>query len=281
MSIETLRDSYATTRAMLSEFMLPNDAEREARLLLCHALGWSAASLLTRLSEPWPAGDAPGRFIAALTARMDRQPLAQIVGEWPFYGRDFRVTSDTLTPRPDTETLIEHALAGSFTRLLDLGTGTGAIAVTLLAERPSATGVATDISMTALEIARENAALHGVADRLTLTHAAWFEGLAGRYDLIVSNPPYVTEAAYATLAPEVTRWEPRLALTPGGDGLDAYRAIVNTAPAYLDTGGRLLVEIGHDQGQAVAALFAAAGLADIAVHPDINGADRVVAGRGQ
>jgi release factor glutamine methyltransferase len=276
---ETLQDSYDTTRAMLAEFMPPPDADREARLIMCHALGYSAAQLLARLSDHWPPGDGPGRLIATLTARMARQPLAQIIGEWAFYGRDFHVTRDTLTPRPDTETLIDHALGAPFTRVLDLGTGSGAIAVTLLAENMQATGVATDISVAALSVALRNATRHGVAARLALQTADWCDGITGHFDLIVSNPPYVTAAAYATLPPEITDWEPREALTPGSDGLQAYRAIVAAAPACLTPGGRLLVEIGHDQGDAVARLFRDAGLDAVAIHPDINGTDRVVTGQ--
>ncbi|MBF9059973.1 peptide chain release factor N(5)-glutamine methyltransferase, partial [Rhodobacterales bacterium HKCCSP123] len=215
---------------------------------------------------------------AALGRRLAREPLAQILGAWEFHGRSFKVTRDTLVPRPDTETLVDLALARPFDRLIDLGTGTGAIAVTLLAERGGAGGVASDISGAALAVAAGNAAGHGVGGRLQLIEADWWDGVDGAFDLVVSNPPYVTEAEYAALAPEVTEWEPRGALTPGGDGLSAYRAILAGLRAHLVPGGRCLVEIGAGQGDAVAALFAAAGLADVAVHPDINGKPRVVEG---
>ncbi len=273
-----LRDAHAQARAALAAFLPDREAEREARLLLGFALGLSQAGLLSRMAEGWPEAHAQARFAAALEARLARRPLAQIVGEWDFYGRPFAVTPDTLTPRPDTEALVDLALSAPFTHLLDLGTGTGAIAVTLLAERPAATAVATDISDAALAVAARNAASHGVAERLHLQRADWLEGVTGRFDLIVSNPPYVTEAFYLTLSPEITLWEPRAALTPGGDGLDAYRAICAGALPHLTPKGRLLVEIGPDQGAAVAGLFHAAGLGQVAVHPDLNGKDRIVAG---
>lgn len=254
-----------------------DQAAREARLVLGQAAGWSAARVAVARDEGLGA-EALGAAEAMLARRLDREPLAQILGEWPFYGRAFRVTRDTLTPRPDTETLVELALAGPFARLLDLGTGSGAIAVTLLAERGAATGVASDVSPKALAVAGENAARHGVSGRLDLVEADWWGGIAGRFDLIVSNPPYVTEAEYATLAPEITRHEPRGALTPGGDGLAAYRAILGGIGAHLVPGGRCLVEIGATQGETVAAIFAEAGLETVLVHADLAGKPRVVAG---
>jgi release factor glutamine methyltransferase len=252
-------------------------ASREARLILGHVTGWSAARVATAGSEALPTR-AADEAEAMLTRRLAREPLAQILGAWSFFGRDFRVTRDTLVPRPDTETLVEQALARPFARMIDLGTGSGAIAVSLLAERPGADGLATDISPAALEVAAGNAARHGVEGRLRLLEADWWAGVEGRFDLVVSNPPYVTEADYAALAPEITRWEPRGALTPGGDGLSAYRAILAGLDAHLRPGGCCLVEIGAGQGAAVSALFRGAGLDAVAVHPDINGKPRVVEG---
>jgi release factor glutamine methyltransferase len=252
-------------------------ADREARLILGHVTGWTAAQVATA----GPEALSPAQAEAAetmLRRRLAREPLAQILGDWGFFGLSFRVTRDTLVPRPDTETLIEHALAAPFSRMIDLGTGSGAIAVTLLAERTEAEGLATDISPAALEVAAENAARHGVDGRLRLQRADWWAGVEGRFDLVVSNPPYVSEAEYATLDPEITLWEPRGALTPGGDGLAAYRAILAGVGAHLVPGGRCLVEIGAGQGAAVAALFREAGLDMVTVHPDIDGRPRVVVG---
>jgi release factor glutamine methyltransferase len=245
--------------------------------MLAHATGWSAAQVAVAGGAAL-APAALARAEAMLARRLAREPLAQIVGEWGFFGRRFAVTRDTLTPRPDTETLVELALGAPFARLLDLGTGTGAIAVSLLAERPGATGVASDVSAPALAVAEANAARHGVAGRLRLVQADWWEGIEGQFDLVVSNPPYVTEAEYADLAPEITLWEPRGALTPGGDGLAAYRAIAAGLAAHLAPGGRCLLEIGAGQGGAVAAILRGAGLDAVAVHPDINGKARVVSG---
>jgi release factor glutamine methyltransferase len=273
----TVTGWLTTARAALSPLIGPEEAARDVRLMLGRAAGWSAAQV--SVAGPTALSDALLETLQAMLARrMRREPLAQILGDWAFYGRRFRVTRDTLTPRPDTETLIDLALAAPFSRVLDLGTGTGAIVVSLLAERAGATGVANDISPAALAVAAENAQRHAVAERLELVHADWWTGVAGQYDLIVSNPPYVTEADYDRLAPEITRWEPRTALTPGGDGLSAYRIIAGGLAAHLVPGGRCLVEIGADQGVAVADLLKAAGLEAVAVYPDINGKARVVGG---
>lgn len=273
----TLAEWIGRVRDPLAGAIGAEAAARELRLMVAQATGWSAARVSVAGGESLPEA-----VVAALDAmvarRMAREPLAQILGEWAFYGRSFRVTRDTLTPRPDTETLVELALTGPFERVLDLGTGTGAIAVTLLAERAGSRGVASDISPAALAVAAENAGRHGVAGRLELVEADWWDGIGGSFDLVVSNPPYVTEAEYAGLAPEITDWEPRGALTPGGDGLGGYGAILAGLGAHLAPGGRCLVEIGEGQGAAVTALFQAAGLDAVEVHPDINDKPRVVAG---
>ncbi|MEL6587065.1 MAG: peptide chain release factor N(5)-glutamine methyltransferase, partial [Pseudomonadota bacterium] len=180
-----------------------------------------------------------------------------------------------LDPRPDTETLVEAALQAPFARVLDLGTGSGCILLSLLHERPHATGVGTDLSAKALAVAAQNADRVGVATRVTWRQSDWLAAVTGTFDLIVSNPPYITAAEMGGVAPEVLR-EPALALSPGGDGLDAYRAIARDAPNHLDAAGRLLVEIGPTQGGAVCALMAEAGLRNIAVLPDLDGRDRVV-----
>ncbi|RHZ93422.1 peptide chain release factor N(5)-glutamine methyltransferase [Cereibacter sphaeroides] len=255
-----------------------DEAARDARRLLAHAMAIDPARLTLHLPDPLPP-EAAARFEAALAARVARQPVGQIVGERLFWGRRFRVTRDTLDPRPETEGLIETALAEPFATVLDLGTGTGCIAVTLLAERPVAHGIATDLSPAALAVAAENAAALGVASRLELRLSDWFAAVPERVDLILSNPPYIAADEMDTLAPEVRLWEPHLALSPGGDGLDAYRAIARGAPAHLRPGGRLLLEIGAAQGRAVAGLVEAAGLARVSVLPDLDGRDRLVSAR--
>jgi len=254
------------------------DPARDARLLLAFALGIAPDRLTLHLPEALPP-EAGARFDAALARRLARQPVSQITGRRAFWGRDFRVTPDVLDPRPETETLIAAALETPFARVLDLGTGSGAILLTLLAERPQATGLGTDLSPDALAVARGNARALGVGARADFRQADWFGGVAGRFDLVVSNPPYIAEAEMAALSPEVLH-EPRMALTPGGDGLDAYRAIACGLLPHLAPGGRVLVEIGPAQGAAVSALFRAAGLADVTILTDLDHRDRVVTGRG-
>ncbi|MDH3262406.1 MAG: peptide chain release factor N(5)-glutamine methyltransferase [Paracoccaceae bacterium] len=253
-------------------------AVRDARWLLAHALGLAPDALAARLSEPLTA-EAEAAFAAAVAAREARQPVSQIIGRRAFWGRDFIVTPDVLDPRADTETLVELALAEPFERLLDLGTGSGCLLVTLLAERPPARGLGTDVSEAALAVARENARRHGVAGRAEFARADWFEGLAGEFDLIVSNPPYIALAEMSELAPEVRDWEPRGALTDEGDGLSAYRAIAAGARVHLARGGRLIVETGAGQGAAVAALFNEEGLESVTCHADLEGRQRAVSTR--
>jgi len=253
-------------------------ASGDVRALLAHSLQITPDRLTLLLGEPMPP-EAILRFDAALAARAARQPVSQIIGRRLFWGRAFRVTPDVLDPRPDTETLVAAALAGPFVRVLDLGTGSGAILLTLLAERPVANGVATDLSSAALAVARHNAQALNVADRADFVPADWFDGVPGRFDLIVSNPPYIAQSEMTALQPEVRDWEPHLALTPGGDGLDAYRRIAAGLSDHLMPGGRVLVEIGPTQGATVMALFRAVGLRDLAVLPDLDGRDRVIAGR--
>ncbi|WP_431299919.1 peptide chain release factor N(5)-glutamine methyltransferase [Tabrizicola sp. BL-A-41-H6] len=250
----------------------------DARRLMAFAMGIGADRLTLHLLDVLTP-EAEVRFAAAVAARERRQPVAQIVGERQFWGRRFAVTPDVLDPRPETETLIEAALAEEFGRVLDLGTGSGAILATLLAERGAATGIGTDVSEPALAVARCNAETLGVAGRATFLRADWFDGVAGSFDLVVSNPPYIAADEMAGIAADVRDWEPHLALTPGGDGLAAYRAIASGVARHLVPGGRLIVEIGPTQGPAVAALFAATELKDITVRPDMDGRDRIVTAR--
>lgn len=265
-------EALRATTLSLTAAAIP-DAARDARHLVAHAMGRSPDRLTLHLTDAL----LPAQIQAldrAIAARIARQPVSQITGQRAFWGRSFRVTPDVLDPRPETETLIEAALAVPFARVLDLGTGSGAILVTLLAERPEAFGLGTDLSLAALDVARANAATH--APRATFQQADWFAGLTGHFDLIVSNPPYIAAADVATLSPEVRDWEPHLALTPGPDGLEAYRAIAAGALAHLSPGGRLMVEIGPTQGAAVAALLSAAGLLALRILHDLDSRDRVV-----
>lgn len=251
------------------------DAPLDARLLLSYAIGIAADRLTLHLPDEMTAPQAQA-YEEAIRARLARQPVAQIIGQRQFWGLTFRVTKDTLDPRPDTEALVAVALRQPFLSMLDLGTGTGCILLACLHGMPAARGLGVDLSDAALEVAKSNAATLGLDARASFRPSDWFSDVPGRYDLIVSNPPYIAADEMPGLAPEVRDWEPHLALTPGGDGLGPYRIIARSAPARLMAGGRILVEIGPTQGAAVAAMFAARGLQDIRILPDMDGRDRVV-----
>lgn len=250
-------------------------AAGDARALLAHAMGLPAERLTLHIGDELTAAQI-ARYETAVTARCNRQPVAQITGRRLFWGLPFEVTRDTLDPRPETEILVAKALSQPFERLLDLGTGTGCILLSCLHSKPGATGLGVDASTAALSVATRNAAALALQDRVRFVPSDWFSAVTGQFDLIVSNPPYIAADEMPALAPEVRLWEPEAALTPGGDGLAAYRAIAQGVGAHLSPGGRLLLEIGPTQGQAVAALLAAQGLQRIAVLPDLDGRDRVV-----
>lgn len=256
------------------------DAGRDVRWLMADALGVSRDTLSVHDRLPL-APDVEQRFEAHVRARAAREPVSRILGRREFFGRDFKVTPYVLDPRPETEILIEEALSEPFEDLLDLGTGSGCIALTLLAERPEAVGIATDISPDALETAGANAARHGLLGRVHFEVSDWYQSVGGQYDLIVSNPPYIDPREILDLAPEVERYDPKIALFDSNDGLDAYRCIVAGAPKHLRPGGRLIVEIGPTQGDAVAGMFRETGLSDVRILPDLDGRNRVVAGRAK
>ena len=252
-----------------------DDPARDARVLLAHAARIEA-SRVTLIAPEELSPEIAERYEQLVSLRAIRVPVSHLLGEREFYGRRFRVSRDVLDPRPETEALIEAALSQPFDRVLDLGVGSGCILITLLAERTSATGLGVDLSEAACLQASANAVVHRVQDRAEILRSDWFENIGGYFDLIVSNPPYIALDEMDGLAPEVREHEPRLALTDEADGLDAYRRIAAGAPDHLMPGGRLLVEIGPTQAQAVSALFDAAGLVNIRVIPDLDGRDRVV-----
>lgn len=264
-----------------------DDPATDARWLLSHATGAPRDRVTLFADDPLPDGSLT-RLEEAVARRIAREPVSIITGRKDFYGRSFAVGPSVLSPRPETETLVERALAEPFRTVLDLGTGSGCILLTLLAETlgKSSFGLGIDLSPDALRIAMENRDALDLAGPALIREGDWFDGIdrwlpSGfpGFDLIVSNPPYIAASEMDCLAPEVKHHEPRIALTDGADGLTAYRAIAAGAPAHLTPGGRLLVEIGHRQGPAVAQLFRAAGLEVVAVHPDLDGRDRVVSAR--
>ena len=257
--------------------------ELDARLLLCHAAGLTHEAYVAGLNETL-APDAAARFGAYVARRLAGEPVSRIIGIREFYGRPFRIDSSTLDPRPDTETLIEAALAlarheGPL-RLLDLGTGTGCILITLLAELPRATGIGIDKSLPALELARANAASLGVGDRALFMAGDWLDPVRCTFDLVVANPPYLSAADMAGLSNEVGAHDPRDALDGGPDGLSAYGRIAPRLGKVLRPGGIALFEIGHTQAEAVFSLLAKEGLIlEQGPWRDLAGRPRVVGGR--
>jgi release factor glutamine methyltransferase len=254
----------------------------EARLLLGHVTGRPPTWLIAHDDEELDEDTLLG-FASLVARRAGGEPVAYLLGHREFFGRDFAVSPAVLIPRPETELLIELALATGTnadvpTRILDLGTGSGCIAVTLALELPLAQVSAVDRSAKALTVAQQNAQRHGA--RLRLLQSDWFAALAGeRFDLIVANPPYVA-ATDPHLADGDLRHEPPTALASGSDGLDAIRSIVADAPLFLAPGGRILLEHGHDQGAAVRDLLEASGLAGVEQHRDLAGIVRVSGASG-
>jgi release factor glutamine methyltransferase len=252
----------------------------DAELLLAHALGRSRSWLYAHRDDPVDPADAE-RFRALLARRAAGEPVAYLTGRRGFWSFDLRVTPDTLIPRPETELLVELALAripsdAQSPRLADLGTGSGAIALALAHERPRARVVAVDLSPGALEVARANAAELGLAN-VEFRQGDWLAPLAGeRFDLIASNPPYIAEGDPHL---DDLRHEPAPALSSGPDGLDAIRTIAREAPAHLVPGGWLLLEHGWDQGEAVRGILVAAGFTDVMTDRDLEDRDRVTSGR--
>jgi release factor glutamine methyltransferase len=273
MSAETVASLLAWSRRRLTESGVDNPV-LDSRLLFQHATALSHEALIVAPERPVGETEA-ARFRLLVERRCLREPVSRILGYREFYGRDFRLGPATLDPRPDTETLVEAALAlladHKAPAILDLGTGTGAIVVTLLAELPGAFATATDISDEALAIAAINAKSHGVQDRLTLLNATWYSGLSDCFDLIISNPPYLDTGRIAALEPEVADWDPALALDGGPDGLSAYRAIALGAKAHLLAAGHVVVEIGQGQGGAVTEIFTDHGLHLQSWHRDLGG----------
>lgn len=238
------------------------------------------AGVLGEVHRMWAlSGGEPEAFHRLVERRTSREPLSHLLGYRDFYKHRFVVTSDVLDPRPDTETLIEAALAVPFNRVLDLGTGSGCILLSLLTERREAVGTGTDVSDAALAVAKMNADRLQVMDRAHLIQSDWFASINGAFDLIVSNPPYIAATEMTDLQPEVRDHEPRIALTDEADGLTCYRAITANAMDYLTPSGHLMFEIGPTQAEAVSAMMAARGFGAIRVIQDLDDRDRVVLGQ--
>lgn len=281
--------SLAQVRRAVALLLTPAGVEapeREARLLLEYATGLSPERLL--LDEARVLSEAEAQVLeAALARRLAHEPLSRIRGERDFFGRSFAVTPAVLDPRPETETVVEAILAhvaatgdpARRLRLLDVGTGSGALIVTLLAECAGATGLATDVSADALAVAEANARRHGVADRVSFALKRGLHGVDGGFDILVSNPPYIPSAEIATLSAEVRDFDPWLALDGGRDGLDIYRDLAAGAAAVVPA-GLIALEVGAGQADDVARIFREAlgpRCRAVRVHPDLGGHSRCVA----
>jgi release factor glutamine methyltransferase len=281
---DSVRQAFVETASVLREAGI-DTPELDARLLLCHAATLTHESFVARAGEALQP-EAAARLEALVRRRASREPISRITGTREFYGRSFVVDDSALDPRPDTETLIEAALAlidktGRWEeplRLLDLGTGTGCILLTLLDELPKARGLGTDLSPAALRLAEANARRLGVADRASFLASDWLDAIHGEFDLIVSNPPYIASGEIKRLAPEVAHHDPYLALDGGADGLEAYRRIAAGAARLLAPKGAILVEIGASQAPAVAGLLRDGGflVANDGPSFDLGGRPRVV-----
>ena len=266
-----------------------DNARFEARLLLAEASGLTIEQLVARGTDAVPANVV--EMARSLTARrVRREPMAYILGEREFWGLPFKVSPAVLVPRPDSETLIEAVLSlmpdrARAWRILDLGLGSGCLLLTLLREYPQARGVGLEASAEALAVAQENANALGVADRAQLIEGDWrrtgwaealLQALGGPFDLVVSNPPYIASAAVPKLMPEVSSFEPRLALDGGAEGFDAYQVIIAASPRLVTAGGFMAVEAGEGQASEITRIFAAAGLTPRPPWKDLGGIDRVV-----
>lgn len=261
-------------------------APLDARLLLEHASGLSSTDLAMQAKQE--AGATLIHDAQALVAlRLTGMPVAKIIGHKEFWGRRFHVSPAVLDPRPDSETLIEAALAllpeDKALRLIDLGTGSGCLLLTLLAERPLARGLGIDKSRAALSLARRNTHFLdlnlGLRRRVALRHGDWLHGVNATADMIIANPPYIESGAIDRLDRDVRLFDPRLALDGGSDGIGPYHALIAPSFQCLTGGGHLLLEIGVTQAEAISALMAAAGFADISLRQDLAGRDRVLIGR--
>ncbi len=276
----TIAEILREASRVLEKSSVP-EARREAGSLLSFVLAKDRTFLISHAEEPVDE-DSLDQLRRFVERRAAGEPLQYITGVQDFYGREFRVTPDVLIPRPETELLVEAALEVNKNEsafICDVGTGSGCIVVTLLCELPGARAVAVDKSAAALEIAKFNAAKQSVADRAVFVVSDCFDALdeqANQFDLIVSNPPYVSESALAGLQREVRDHEPLLALTPGPDGLSVIRRILADAPAYLKPNGHLLMEIGFDQGEDVRNIIDESVWSLLEVRPDLQCIPRIV-----
>jgi release factor glutamine methyltransferase len=276
----SVADRLAAARTRLAASGLtPAEAALDAEVLARHILGWDLATLLTNGREPERQGFGEA-LDALIERRARREPVAQIVGHREFWGLDFEVTRDVLVPRPETELIVEEALAFArerrLTHIIDVGTGSGCIAIAIASELPDVRITATDASLPAIEVARRNASAHGVQSRIDFHLGDVLSDVNGPAELIVSNPPYVPEAMAAHLQPEVVQYEPHAALFGGETGLEVLATLFEQAPPRLAAGGRLIVEFGFGQRDGVERLASANGWRIVRTREDLQGIPRTL-----
>jgi len=280
---QTIGAVLAAATGRLKQADVAETLRLDAILLLEQASGLTANSIRLNPDETLMP-ETIAAFEALLQRRLAHEPVSKIVGFREFWSLTFRTSRDVLDPRPDSETLVAGVLAAlpdrhAKLRLIDFGTGSGCLLLSLLHELPKATGLAVDLSPAALAIARENAERLGLIDRVGFRAASWGEALDERFDILISNPPYIESAMVPTLEPEVARHDPLLAFDGGADGLDAYRALAPDLARLAAPGAVVAVEVGLGQDVAVSRLLAEQGFQEIAVLPDLSGIGRVVSGR--
>ena len=272
---------YSEGRFALERANIPN-AALDARVLLQYATRRTWAELFEDEAEIAAPGEITA-FNEMIARRIAHEPVALITGSKEFWSLEFKVTSATLIPRPESEHLIERALdvipKNSNGRVLDLGTGTGCLLISLLKERPNMNGVGVDISPEALEVAKSNAISHEVIQRCTFVQSDWIKKVVGEFELVLANPPYLTEEEFESAPSEVREHEPRIALTPGTDGLDGYRAISAALPKVLAPGGYAVLELGIGQAQSVRTFLESGGLDSVRTGLDLAGHERLILGR--
>ena len=273
---ETCYNLFIFGRERLKEVGISNGA-RESKKILAFVTNHEY-SALNWMQEFKISKELKFKFIALIEQRVSGAPISKIIGKRLFFNSEFFVNENVLDPRPETEVVVSVALEKNFSTVLDLGTGTGCIVISLLKERPDVVGVSVDISKECLNVAKINAETNGVLDRVKFIHSDWFSNVTSRFDLIVSNPPYIGLSELNDLSREVKNFDPKVALFGGRDGLNCYEAIFNDVSRFLNPGGRLITEVGYAQSSIVKKFFLNNGFIDIKVTKDLDLNNRVVSG---
>jgi release factor glutamine methyltransferase len=273
---ETCYNLFIFGRERLKEVGISNSA-RESKKLLAFVTNHEY-SALNWMQEFKISKEIKFKFIDLIEKRVSGAPISKIIGKRLFFNSEFFVNENVLDPRPETEVVVSVALEKNFSTVLDLGTGTGCIVISLLKERPDVIGVSVDISKECLNVAKINAETNGVLDRVKFIHSDWFSNVTSRFDLIVSNPPYIGLSELNDLSREVKNFDPKVALFGGRDGLNCYEAIFNDVSRFLNPGGRLITEVGYAQSSIVKKFFLNSGFIDIKVTKDLDLNNRVVSG---